>query len=85
MSTTLPRNAPAGSVDGLLGNANGNSASDFVLPDRTILSQPLSYSDLYTTWANAWRVTQADSLLDYGPGQTTATFTDTNFRPTQPR
>jgi hypothetical protein len=44
-----------------------------------VLAQPLSYSDLYTRFADAWRVIQADSLLDYGPGETTATFTDRNF------
>ena len=79
VNTSLPRSATPGDYQGLLGNANGNAADDFTLPDGTILSQPLSYSDLYTTWANAWRVTQSNSMLDYGAGQSTATFTDVNF------
>ncbi|HXZ14857.1 MAG TPA: VWD domain-containing protein, partial [Roseiarcus sp.] len=70
---------PPGAVEGLLGADSDNLANEFTLPNGTVLPQPLTYSELYTTWANAWRVTQAGSLLDYGPGQTTATFTDLNF------
>lgn len=33
------------------------------------------YLDLNTTYANAWRVTNASSLFDYLPGTSTATFT----------
>ena len=33
----------------------------------------------YGEYANAWRVTQANSLLDYSAGQTTATFTNLDF------
>ena len=32
------------------------------------------YLDLYGKFADAWRVTDATSLFDYGPGQSTATF-----------
>jgi hypothetical protein len=78
-TTTLAKHAAPGSVEGLLGNDNGNPASDLVLPDGTVLQQPVSFSQLYTTFAGAWRVTQATSLLDYGPGQSTATFTDLSF------
>jgi hypothetical protein len=73
---------PAGSaadVQGLLGTDSGTLANEFTLPNGTVLPQPLSYTDLYTSWANAWRVTQANSLLDYGAGQTTQSFTDLNF------
>ena len=67
-----------GGVQGLLGT-NINQQQDFTLPDGTVLPQPLTSAELYGEFANAWRVTQADSLLDYGTGQTTATFTDLNF------
>ena len=84
--TTLPLNAVPGTISGLTGSDSGNTANEFKLPNGTILQQPLSVADLYTTWANAWRVTQADadpghanSLLDYATGETTATFTDTLF------
>jgi subtilisin family serine protease len=33
------------------------------------------YVDLYETFANAWRVTDATSLFDYAPGTSTANFT----------
>ena len=79
VDTTLPAGLPAGSVSGLDGTDSGNLANEFTLPNGTVLQQPLSSSELYTTWANAWRVTQGSSLLDYADGQTTATFSDPNF------
>jgi hypothetical protein len=75
----LPSDTLPGSVRGLDGTDSGNLANEFSLPDGTVLAQPLSYTDLYTTWANAWCVTPSTSLMDYGPGQPTATFTDPNF------
>jgi hypothetical protein len=33
------------------------------------------FTDLYQTFADAWRVTNATSLFDYAPGTSTATFT----------
>ena len=33
------------------------------------------YVDLYETFEHAWRVTDATTLFDYGPGTSTATFT----------
>jgi RHS repeat-associated protein len=67
-----------GLVEGLLG-PNEGQANDFQLADGTVLSQPLTSAELYGEFANAWRVTDQTSLLDYGAGQTTATFTDVNF------
>jgi hypothetical protein len=72
-----PADGP-GSLQGLLGSDSG-TANEFTLPNGTVLQQPVSASELYSEWANAWRVTQTTSLLDYGPGQTTATFTNTQF------
>jgi hypothetical protein len=77
-----------GHIEGLLGNDNGNPANDFELPKDTILTQPLTQQQLYTQFGAAWRVsdpdspTGFDSLLDYGPGQNTSTFTDPSFPPT---
>ena len=79
VQTTLASGAAAGSVQGLLGTDTPATAGLLTLPDGTTLSATPSATDLYTTYANAWRITQASSLLDYGAGQTTATFTDTNF------
>ena len=37
------------------------------------------YADLYQTFADSWRVTNATSLFDYAPGTSTATFTVPNW------
>ena len=63
---------------GLQGEDAGQ-ANDFQLPDGTVLPQPLSYAQLHSVYADGWRVSQPDSLFDYLPGQSTATFTDRNF------
>ena len=77
-SVALPADAKPGSVEGLLGPDEGQ-ANDFELPNGTVLQQPLNQDQLYQTFANAWRVTDATSILDYGPGQDTETFTDTQY------
>ena len=68
-----------GSVEGLLGNANGKQADDLVGMDGAALGERPAESDLYGTLADRWRVTQASSLLDYGPDETTETYTDRSF------
>ena len=72
-----PTDGP-GSIQGFLGPDEGQ-ANDFQLPDGTVLQQPLTQDQLYQTFANAWRVTDATSLFDYGPGQDTETFTNTMY------
>lgn len=76
----IPTSRSAGTM-GILGPDDGKTADAFELPDGTVLAQPLSFNQLYGTFANAWRITQASSLFDYAPGQSTATFTNTNFPP----
>ncbi len=73
----------AGKLVGLLGNDDGNPADDLALADGTQLGSPVSDATLDTTYANSWRITQADSLFDYAAGQTTATFTDPTFPQSQ--
>jgi Ca2+-binding RTX toxin-like protein len=69
----------SGNLQGLLGNFNGAPADDLVLPDGSVLSQPVAFGDLYGRFADSWRVTMATSLFDYGPGESSATFTDHSF------
>jgi hypothetical protein len=64
-------------VGGLQGEDAGQ-ANDFQLSNGTVLPQPIAATELYGAYADSWRVSQASSLFDYGPGQTTATFTDTS-------
>ena len=59
-----PHDGP-GSVRGLLGS-NGGAASNFQLPDGTVLVQP-SADVILTLFADAWSVTPGTSLLDDGP------------------
>jgi hypothetical protein len=50
-------------VRGLLGNVNGNTGeNDLASRDRTVLSRPASFPDLYGRFGDSWRVTQAQSL-----------------------
>ena len=79
VSVSLAPNTPHDSVEGLLGDYNGNPMDDLTLADGTVEPTNMPTSVLYGVYADSWRVTQATSLLDYGPGQTTATFTDTNY------
>ncbi|WP_145675644.1 nidogen-like domain-containing protein, partial [Azospirillum brasilense] len=69
----------AGSIEGLMGNLDGNPANDLALADGTVLSQPIDYTVLYGNYADGWRVTQQTSLFDYKQGETTATYTDRSF------
>jgi hypothetical protein len=57
-----PNHAP-GSVQGLLGGHSGQ-ASDFQLPDGTVLAQPLSNEEILGPFADAWRVAHGSSLWD---------------------
>ena len=64
---------------GLLGNADGDAANDFRTRSGNLITYPPSFSELYGTFGNSWRVTQTGSLFDYGTGQSTSTFTDLTF------
>ena len=68
-----------GQVRGLLGQFDGDSGTELVLPDGAVLSQPASFEDLYDVLAPAWQVEASDSLFDYADGEDTETFTIENF------
>jgi hypothetical protein len=57
-----------GALSGLLGDNDGDAADD--APAR---------ADIYRSFADRWRVSDATSLFDYQGGQSTATFTDRAF------
>ncbi len=82
------------SYTGLLGNGNGNRNDDFtnermpstVWDNGTIANNGNNSQaeKIYLGWAakeygELWRITQSESLFDYGFGQSTATFTDVTF------
>jgi T5SS/PEP-CTERM-associated repeat protein len=61
-----PHDGP-GSVQGLLGG-NSGQATDFQLPNGSVLPQPLSTDQILGGFADAWRVAPGASLFDGGPG-----------------
>lgn len=73
----------ASQFKGLLGNFDGNTSNDLALRNGAVLTQPVSFNDFYNTFANSWRVSQAETLLDYPAGKTTTDFTDLTFPPAQ--
>lgn len=68
-----------GALRGLLGDTDGDPQNDFATRSGEVLAQPLSFIDLYNVFATEWRVTEEESLFDYAPGQSSATFTDLEF------
>jgi hypothetical protein len=74
--------------EGLLGDLGAGSWLP-ALPDGSSLGpRPADlhqrYLDINTTFANAWRVSDATSLFDYAPGTSTATYTIPSWPPEQP-
>ncbi|MBA3548619.1 MAG: VWD domain-containing protein [Nannocystis sp.] len=71
--------ARAGSVEGLLGDADGDTTNDIALPGGQPFPQPVAFDDLYwapVNFADAWKVAPGASLFDYAGGATPATFHD---------
>jgi hypothetical protein len=69
----------AGSVQGLLGNFDGDPTNDYAARDGTVYPQPIAAQTLYGLFSSQWRLSQQESLFDYANGQSTATFTDLGF------
>ena len=66
---------------GLLGDADGgigNHTDDLVTRDGQPITFPNTpFSVLYGTYVNSWRISNAESMFDYGAGQTTETLSFT--------
>jgi VCBS repeat-containing protein len=71
----------ANAMEGILGDYDGSNANDIQLRDGTVLSQPVNIYDLYGLYAHDWRVSNAESLFVYGPGEDTDDFQVLNFPP----
>lgn len=69
----------AGHLTGLLGDGDGDTDNDLFTRAGTVLARPVSPGVLYGGFADSWRITAAESLFDYGAGESTATFTDVSF------
>ena len=79
ISTSVFLDGQTNGVAGLLGTPGSTTPQNLTLPDGTVLPTTLSSDDLYKTYADAWRVTQATSLFDYALGETTTTYTIPGF------
>lgn len=69
---------------GMMGNANGDPLDDLMsrggkLISRDELDGEGAYDKLYRVYGDSWRITDETSLFDYIDGNSTATFTDTDF------
>ena len=78
-----PANDLRGHLTGLLGNFDSHSGNDLLTRAGQPIKNPPSFHDLYQVFGDSWRINQAESLFDYAPGQSTATFTNRHL-PTQP-
>ncbi|TYB64912.1 hypothetical protein FXF51_20965 [Nonomuraea sp. PA05] len=74
----LPPSADS-DLEGLLGNNDGDPKNDLKLRDGTQLPANATPAQLHTDYANSWRLDDTESLFTYGPGESTATFTNMQF------
>jgi hypothetical protein len=78
--------APArrGQIAGLLGNADGDQSNDLATRDGVVvdlagLAEDAAHARLYREFGDSWRISQAESLFDYGPGEDTLTYARPDF------
>jgi outer membrane protein assembly factor BamB len=67
-----------GAIQGVLGNADGDPSNDVVLADGSVVADP-TWDDVHPELGEAWRVTEANTLFDYEPGEGPDTFWDPTF------
>jgi Ca2+-binding RTX toxin-like protein len=72
-----PSDDRAGSLQGLLGNGDGDSSNDFALRDGTDLGPNPSVQTIHTTFADSWRVGKGESLFQTTTFLTTLTKSTT--------
>lgn len=68
-------NSTAGSLVGLLGDADGSADNDLRLQNSNKAIKP-EFNQLYPSFADSWRITDKTSLFTYNKGKSTATYTD---------
>ena len=67
-------------VVGVLADGDGAFANDIVSRDGVQLPyEDPPFATFYGTYVNSWRVSMAETLFDYGAGQSTDTFTDLSY------
>jgi hypothetical protein len=68
----------AGTLEGLLGDANGNSNNDLRARGDSKTIKPV-HDELYPKFADSWRISNDTSLFTYSRNKTTAAYTDRSF------
>ena len=58
-----PSDLRAGSLQGLLGNGDGDSSNDFAKRDGTVLGANLTVNQIHTIFVDEWRVRNGESLF----------------------
>jgi len=79
VAVALSETRSPGSLRGLLGNGDGSTGNDLALRDGTVLSQPVSFADLYGRYADSWRISEAETLFHRAAGETTADHQDPSY------
>ncbi|MGY6499895.1 MAG: VWD domain-containing protein [Acidimicrobiales bacterium] len=64
---------------GLLGDRDGDDSNDLVDREGTLFEVPVTFDELYQEFVMSWRVSDDESLLPYGAGESTETFTDLDY------
>lgn len=64
-----------GKLQGLFGQFNGYPDNDLALRNGTELQGP-DHDRIHGEYADSWRISQQESLLDYADGESTEDFTD---------
>jgi hypothetical protein len=78
LSIALPPSLQ-GRVRGVLGQFDGDRSNDFVTRGGELLPAPPGLDEMYAMFGDSWRITPNESLFDYGPGESTESFTLENF------
>ena len=75
--------AVAKTMVGLAGSLDGTKDNDLTARDGTVVhpNAPDFFNQLYHTWGDSWRLTQAELIFDYLPGETTDTYTRSDIPP----
>ena len=71
-----------GKVEGVTGNYDDNKDNDVQVRNGKVLSGQstgIKFNDMYPTFADSWRITQANSLFYYDAGKNTDSYTQRDF------
>ena len=71
--------ARAGTMTGLLGDADGDPANDLAPKGGPPLGESPTFEQLHRAFGDSWRIAQPESLFDYPAGKDTSSYDDRSF------